>query len=141
MGNEVSTNGDIYSYGILLLEIFTGKRPTDNMFEDNMNLHDFVKGVLPERVADIVDPTLRLEKEDMETRTNDTHNRNQIGSPKILECLILIFDIGVSCSMELPRDRMNISDVVAQLNLIREKLLKPRIRQERLRLIGKYFMT
>ncbi|XP_050257105.1 probable LRR receptor-like serine/threonine-protein kinase At3g47570 [Quercus robur] len=137
MGNEVSTNGDIYSYGILLLETFTGKRPTDNMFKDNMNLHDFVKGVLPERVADIVDPTLCLEKEDMETRTNDTHNQDQIGSPKILECLILIFDIGVSCSMELPRDRMNISDVVAQLNLIREKLLRPRIRQERLRLIGK----
>lgn len=141
MGNGVSTNGDIYSYGILLLEIFTGKRPTDNMFKDNMNLHDFVKGVLPERVADIVDPTLCLEKEDMETRTNDNHNQDQIGSPKILECLILIFDIGVSCSMELPRDRMNISDVVAQLNLIREKLLRPRIRQERLRLIGKYFMT
>ena len=55
MGNEVSTNGDIYSYSILLLEMFTGKRPIDNMFKDNLNLHDFVKGVLPKRVIDIVD--------------------------------------------------------------------------------------
>ena len=94
------------------------------MFKDNLNLHDFVKGVLPERVIDIVDPTLCLEKEEMETRTNDTHNQNIIGSPKILECLILIFEIGVSCSMEFPRERMNIIDVVAQLNLIREKLLR-----------------
>ena len=47
MGNEVSTNGDIYNYSILLLEMFTGKRPTDNMFKDNLNFHDFVKGVLP----------------------------------------------------------------------------------------------
>ena len=122
--NEVSTNGNIYSYGILLLEMFTGKRPTDNMFKDNLNLHDFVKGVLLEWVIDIVDPTLHLEKEDTETRTNVTHNQNRIGCPKILECLILIFDIGVSCSMELPRERMNIIDVVAQLNLIREKLLR-----------------
>ena len=124
MGNKVSTNGDIYSYGILLLEMFTGKRPTDNMFKDNLNLHDFVKGVLLERVIDIVDPTLHLEKEDTETRTNVTHNQNRIGCPKILECLILIFEIAVSCSMEFPRERMNIIDVVAQLNLIREKLLR-----------------
>ena len=48
MGNKVSTNGDIYSYGILLLEMFTGKRTTDNMFKDNLNLHDFVRGVLLE---------------------------------------------------------------------------------------------
>ena len=55
MGNEVSTDGDICSYSILLLEMFTRKRPIDNMFKDNLNLHDFVKGVLPKRVIDIVD--------------------------------------------------------------------------------------
>ena len=141
MGNEVSTFGDVYNYGILLLEIFIGKRPTDNIFKDDFNLHDFVRGVLPERVINIVDPIILWEREDMETRTNDTHIQNRIGCPKILECLILIFGIGVSCSMESPRERMNISDVVAQLHLIREKLLRTRIRRERLQLTGKLFMT
>ncbi|XP_065635312.1 probable LRR receptor-like serine/threonine-protein kinase At3g47570 [Quercus suber] len=131
LGNEVSTCGDVYSYGILLLEMFTGKRPTDNIFKDNLNLHDFVKGALPERVINIVDPIILWEREDMETRTNDTHTQNRIRSPKILECLILIFGIGVSCSMESPRERMNMIDVVAQLHLIREKLLRTRIRGER----------
>ena len=86
MGNEVSTFGDVYSYGILLLEMFTGKKPTDNIFKDDLNLHDFVRGALPERVINIVDPIILLEREDMETRTNDTHIQNQIGFPKILEC-------------------------------------------------------
>ncbi|XP_065635307.1 probable LRR receptor-like serine/threonine-protein kinase At3g47570 [Quercus suber] len=136
MGNEVSIYGDVYSYGILLLEMFTGKRPTDNIFKDNLNLHDFVTGALPKQVSNIVDPIILWESEDMETRTNDTHIQNRIGHPKILECLILIFEIGVSCSMESPRERMNISDVVAQLHLIREKLLRTRICRERLQLTG-----
>ena len=90
MGNEVSTNGDIYSYGILLLEIFTGKRPTDNMFKDNLNLHDFVKRVLLGRVIDIVDPALHLEKDDIETRTNVTQSKSNWMSKNFR---VLDFDI------------------------------------------------
>ena len=88
-----------------------------------------------------MDPIILWEREDMETRTNDTQIQNRIRSPKILECLILIFGIGVSCSMESPRERMNMIDVVAQLHLIREKLLRTRRRRERLQLTGKLFMT
>ena len=140
MGNEASIYGDVYSYGILLLEMFTGKRPTDNMFKDSLNLHDFVKANLPERVIDIVDPILLSEGGDRETMINDTHNQNRTGRPNIQECLILILGIGVSCSIEFPRERMNINNVVATLYSIREKLLRTRIHRERLQHTGKVFM-
>ncbi|KAI8531158.1 hypothetical protein RHMOL_Rhmol11G0115800 [Rhododendron molle] len=48
MGDMASTVGDVFSFGILLLEMFTGKRPTDNMFNDHLNLHTFVKNALPD---------------------------------------------------------------------------------------------
>ncbi|KAG2663695.1 hypothetical protein I3760_16G045300 [Carya illinoinensis] len=125
MGNEVSTYGDVYSYGILLLEMFTGKRPTDDMFNGSFMLHEFVKAALPERLVDVIDPILLWEREDQygETRTNETPNyQSQITiSSKIREGLSLILGIGVACSMEFPMERMTIKDVLKELHLIREK--------------------
>ena len=66
MGSEVSTNGDVYSFGILLLEMFTGKRPTDEMFKDRLNIHNFVRTTVPERVAKIVDPVILQECVEMD---------------------------------------------------------------------------
>ena len=78
MGNEVSTNGDVYSYSILLLEMFTGKRLTDNIFRDGLNLHDSVNATLPKGIIDIIDPTLLWERKEEEMRMNDiTCNEGQ----------------------------------------------------------------
>ncbi|KAK9229859.1 hypothetical protein WN944_022825 [Citrus x changshan-huyou] len=35
---RVSTNGDVYSFGIMLMEIFTRKKPTDEIFSGEMTL-------------------------------------------------------------------------------------------------------
>ena len=58
MGDETSIEADAYSYRILLLEMFLGKRPTDQMFKDGLNLHNFAKMALPEKLVQIVDPIL-----------------------------------------------------------------------------------
>jgi hypothetical protein len=58
MGADASTMGDVYSYGILVLELFIGRRPTNDMFKDGLNLHNFVKMALPKRLIQVVDPML-----------------------------------------------------------------------------------
>ncbi|KAL3844022.1 hypothetical protein ACJIZ3_001425 [Penstemon smallii] len=117
MGREASAYGDIYSYGILLLELFTGKCPTDDVFNNGLTLHDFVKMAIPERVMEISDPTIvygyGYDYQGEETRD------------EIMEyCFISLFRIGISCSMELPRERMDISRVVNELYSIRNDLFK-----------------
>lgn len=103
IGSEMSANGDVYSFGILLLEMMTGKRPTDDMFHADLNLHDFAQMALPlpDQVIDIVDKSLL------------NNNKDQV-----VECLISAIKIGVSCSLPSPQDRKNIHDVVRELHLL-----------------------
>ncbi|KAL3719817.1 hypothetical protein ACJRO7_004748 [Eucalyptus globulus] len=123
MGSEVSKDGDVYSYGVLLLEIFTGKRPTHNEFKDALNLHDYCAAALPERVADIVDQQL-LFCEIEESSIADTLSNQRSISAHVQECLVMIFEIGVACSAELPRERMKIGDAEARLRSLKERVNK-----------------
>ncbi|XP_042425720.1 receptor kinase-like protein Xa21 [Zingiber officinale] len=59
--NKVSVQGDVYMYGILLLEMFSGKKPIDEAFAEGLNLHKYVESALPEQVVKIMDPMLLLE--------------------------------------------------------------------------------
>ncbi|KAI5325555.1 hypothetical protein L3X38_034629 [Prunus dulcis] len=64
MGGQVSILGDIYSFGILLLEMFTGKRPTDDMFTEGLSIHQFAAMAMPDHAMDIIDPSLLIVRDD-----------------------------------------------------------------------------
>ncbi|KAK3419982.1 hypothetical protein EUGRSUZ_G00758, partial [Eucalyptus grandis] len=55
IGSAVSTQGDVYSFGVLILEMFTGKRPTDDMFENGLDLPHFAKTTLVDRVEKLLE--------------------------------------------------------------------------------------
>ncbi|CAN1321046.1 Probable LRR receptor-like serine/threonine-protein kinase At3g47570 [Linum perenne] len=59
MGNGISMLGDVYSYGILLLEMFTGRRPTEETFKEGLSLHNIVKSALSNKqTMKVADPIL-----------------------------------------------------------------------------------
>ncbi|CAI8586294.1 unnamed protein product [Vicia faba] len=109
-GGPVSSQGDIYSYGILLLEMLTGKRPVDNMFCENVNLHQLCKVKIPEGILEVVDQ--RLLEPFAEDQTGIMEN-------KVRKCLVMFAKIGVACSEEFPNQRMLIKDVIVRLNEIK----------------------
>ncbi|XP_023763635.1 putative receptor-like protein kinase At3g47110 [Lactuca sativa] len=97
LGNGVSPEGDIYSYGILLLEMVTGKRPIDLMFQEGLSLHSYARKALADGfLLQIVDPML----------LNDDVNEVFLSS---------LAKIGVQCSYESPHDRMDIGIVIHEL--------------------------
>ncbi|ESQ45814.1 hypothetical protein EUTSA_v10010090mg [Eutrema salsugineum] len=112
MGGQPSIQGDVYSFGVLILEMFTGKRPTNELFGGNFTLHSYTKSALPERVLDIVDKSI-------------LHSEFIVGFP-LAECLTLVLDVGLRCSEESPMNRLEMSEVVRELNLIKESFFRTR---------------
>ncbi|XP_030439845.2 probable LRR receptor-like serine/threonine-protein kinase At3g47570 [Syzygium oleosum] len=129
MGCEVSREGDVHSYGILLLEMFTGLSPIDNTFRDNFTLHNFVTEALPERVLEITDNIL-LQERKSHLGIYNPHHWSSKNDGIFQECLIMVYNIGVACSYDVPRRRMSIGGVVNQLSQIREKLFALGLRGE-----------
>ncbi|PHU23511.1 hypothetical protein BC332_08618 [Capsicum chinense] len=114
MGSKVSILGDMYSFGILILEIFTGRRPTDPLFQPSSSLHNFVETALPENVMEILDKTAFHGG----MMSKATYGEEYWASVKKeqMECLVGILEIGVACSAESPRDRLTMRQVYKLLS-------------------------
>ena len=120
MGANTSTSGDVYSYGIVLLEMITGKRPSDDMFANHISLHQFAKTALPERVMEIIDHRLLAEEIEIIRQSEDCDKIRSM----MQESLISLVKIGVSCSHESPNERMEMKDVVNEMNKVRDFYLR-----------------
>ncbi|CAN1170943.1 Probable LRR receptor-like serine/threonine-protein kinase At3g47570 [Linum perenne] len=117
MGNEVSIQGDIYSYGILLLELFTGKRPTDETFKDGLSLHNIVKSAMSEQnTSEVVDPILLSEL--LRSTSNSSKARKDLE-----ELMSSILEIGIACSSDFPQERASMSEVLSSLTAIKTSLV------------------
>ncbi|XP_061338243.1 probable LRR receptor-like serine/threonine-protein kinase At3g47570 [Gastrolobium bilobum] len=115
MGSEVSIEGDMYSFGILILQMLTGRKPTDEMFKDGHTLHNYVKITISNNFVEIVDLTILHNELE---RTTDNKNLGLV-HPSVETCLLSLFRIALACSMESPKERMNMINVTKELNLIK----------------------
>uniref|UniRef100_A0A7N0VL80 non-specific serine/threonine protein kinase n=1 Tax=Kalanchoe fedtschenkoi TaxID=63787 RepID=A0A7N0VL80_KALFE len=128
MGANASIEGDMYSFGILLLEMVTGRRPTDEIFKDNVSLHNLCKSeVMNSNMLHILDPHLLTELNNDNENSNGTNNE-AMDADKMKECMKAITEVGLACSMESPNERIDIKEALKVLHRTQTKLAEKRIR-------------
>eukprot|EP01018_Ginkgo_biloba_P010512 Gb_14093 [translate_table: standard] len=106
-GGIVSAKGDVYSYGILLLEMLTRRRPTDDMFSGVLNLQIWVNMAFPDRIVEVVDECLVTNASDDE-------------QDRIYKCVREMMGVGLACTKEIPQQRPQMRDVVRALESVGE---------------------
>ncbi|XP_065851311.1 receptor kinase-like protein Xa21 [Euphorbia lathyris] len=105
----VSVKGDIYSFGIMLIETFTRKRPTDEMFNEDMNMKQWIEESLHSGVDQLIDPNL--------VRVDERHYLAKT------DCTSSIMKLALQCCADVPGERVSSKDVLIALNNIKVKLL------------------
>lgn len=97
---KITEKCDVYGFGILVLEIVTGRKPVEYMEDDVVVLCDMVRGALEDgRVEECVDGRLR-------------------GSFPAEEAIPVI-KLGLVCASQMPSNRPDMEEVINILELIR----------------------
>ncbi|KAE8726271.1 putative leucine-rich repeat receptor-like serine/threonine-protein kinase [Hibiscus syriacus] len=114
MGKRASTQGDVYSFGVLLLEIVSGRRPTDD--EAGSSLHEWVKSHYPHKLEPIVTQALaRCSPGAMLT------SYDKLWRDVILE----LVELGLMCTQHNPSTRPTMLDVALEMGRLKQYLANP----------------
>ena len=118
---QASRKSDVFSFGIMILEVFTGKRPTHPMFVGGLTLRQWVSQAFPGNLIDILDDKLLQDEEGRLNFGNQTDTSLASSSTsRDNKFLVSIFELGLTCSSESPEQRMAMNNVVAKLEDIKK---------------------
>ncbi|XP_015162645.1 probable LRR receptor-like serine/threonine-protein kinase At3g47570 [Solanum tuberosum] len=108
----VSTSCDVYSFGILMMEMFTRIRPSDEIFTGDLSIQRWISDSFPGELHKVVDSNLVL--------TGD----EQISAK--MQCLSSIMELALNCTLVRPDARISMKDALSTLKKIRVQLVSSR---------------
>ncbi|CAM0948561.1 unnamed protein product [Alopecurus aequalis] len=111
-GGHTSMSGDVYSFGIVLLEIFTGKRPTDPIFMEGVDIVNYVDSCLPDQTFLAIDDHLVEESKKLAQEMMVPENVTG-------QCLLSLLQVALSCTHPSPSERLNMKKTASKMHAIR----------------------
>ncbi|KAL7102807.1 hypothetical protein ACP275_08G140600 [Erythranthe tilingii] len=109
----VSTRCDVYSYGVMVMEMFTRKRPSDDMFGGDLTLKSWVQSSLNnESSTEVIDVNL-------------LNTENKQGFEKNVECASSILELALKCCAESSGDRINMKEAFTEMQKIKGRYENP----------------
>ncbi|CAA2983668.1 probable LRR receptor-like serine threonine-kinase At3g47570 [Olea europaea subsp. europaea] len=105
----LSTMADVYSYGIILMETFTKKKPTYDIFVGDLNMRGWLFDLYPDKVTQAVDVDLvdGVEK-NIEAKVS---------------CFRSTMGLALECTSDLPEEQLNMENVLIRFKKIKMEFL------------------
>ncbi|KAH0742939.1 hypothetical protein KY290_030932 [Solanum tuberosum] len=102
----VSSSGDVYSYGIMLMEVLTKRRPTDEVIRnENLDIRKWITQSFSGTMMDVVDANIFSEEEQITSKSEI--------------CIASMIELALDCTTEMPESRITMKDVVKRLTKIK----------------------
>ncbi|PIA45941.1 hypothetical protein AQUCO_01600293v1 [Aquilegia coerulea] len=112
MGRSASVKGDVYSFGVLILEVVTRKRPTDDLFKEGLSLPKWVKSHYHGRMEEIIDPYIIKSLRDQIPEVRNTWEIS----------IVELVELGLLCTQEAPSTRPTMIDAADDLDRLKRYL-------------------
>ncbi|WMV25772.1 hypothetical protein MTR67_019157 [Solanum verrucosum] len=95
---KVDEKSDIYSYGVVLLELVTGKMPLDSLFGESIDIVEWVRRKVKNKASE--------EALDADVAGQCKH---------VHEEMLLVLKIALLCTAKLPKERPSMRDIITML--------------------------
>lgn len=123
LGGRPSPDGDVYSYGVVVLEMVTGKRPTGVMFHEGVTLHEWVRIHYPHDV-DALTAEAKWRAPPPPTPVPAPHHNSLYYKKMKMDVVAELIEVGLLCTQVSPAARPTMLDVARRISLLKQDLAR-----------------